>query len=168
MNIKDETTGMVRTLATLPPAEQPRFLTQTMARFQAILTDHTRGPLDDPEHPDAPVDPTVDPRNIFLTVLMLDKTTFLNNLDGKFAQFINGKWLMAMDILAQLLPLRASAAELQVAFNGVKLTQMLAGGVTVPAAYADDAQQVKRMLVEMAEDPARKQAYLAQFAQLLG
>ena len=109
MTIKDETTAMVRTLSTLSPAEYARFLTETIKRFQAILADHTRGPLDDPEHPEAPVDPSVDPRNIYLTVLMLDKDTLLAHLDGKFAQFINSKWFMAMDVFAKLLPLEAPA-----------------------------------------------------------
>lgn len=106
MTIKDETTAMVRTLSTLSPAEYARFLTETIKRFQAILADHTRGPLDDPEHPEAPVDPSVDPRNIYLTVLLLDKDTLLAHLDGKFAQFINSKWFMAMDVFVKLRRLR--------------------------------------------------------------
>lgn len=168
MHIKDETTAMVRTLSDLPAAERPRFLSETLERFQAILADHTRGPLDDPDDPDAPVDPTIDPRNIFFTLLMLDKTTLLNNLDGKFAQFINGKWIMAMDVFVQLLPLRASSAELRQALDGVTLTEMLTESAALPEAYADDAVLLKQMLDQMNESPARKLAYLEQFAQLLG
>ncbi len=169
MNIKDETTSMVQTLATLETAAQADFLTQSQARFRAILKDHTRGPLDDPDHPDAPVDPTIDPRNIFFTVLMLDKDTFLANLDGKFAGFINGKWLMAMDVLVQLLPLQTSSARLREQLSGVTLTQMLSDGEipSAPPLLAEDIALLRQTLLDMASSTERKQVYLAQFALLL-
>ena len=167
MTIKDETTAMVRTLSTLSPAEYARFLTETIKRFQAILADHTRGPLDDPEHPEAPVDPSVDPRNIYLTVLLLDKDTLLAHLDGKFAQFINSKWFMAMDVFVKLLPLEAPAQELREALGAISLTQMLAGDTLFPATYADDAALLARTLTDMAQSPERKLVYLTQFAQTL-
>ena len=168
MHIKDETTAMVRTLGTLPAAERPRFLSETLDRFQAILSDHIRGPLDDPEAPNAPVDPTVDPRNIFFTLLMLDKTTLLKNIDGKFAQFINGKWIMAMDIFVQIVPLKASADELRQALCGITLEQMYSESAAFPAAYADDAALLRQTLLCMDESTETKLAYLEQFAQLLG
>lgn len=167
MNIKDETTQLVQTLKTLDSAEQNAFLEKNLARFAAILSDHTRGPLDDPDNPDAPVDATVDPRNIYFTVLMLDKDTLLGNLDGKFASFINAKWVMALDIFVKLLPLGSSAAELREQLSGVRLTDMLA---TLPAdqgAYADDLALIRNTLIDMFADTSRKQTYLAQFAKLL-
>lgn len=168
MNIKDETTMMVQTLATLDSAAQADFMTQTLARFQSILNDHVHGPLDDPANPDAVADPTVDPRNIFFTVLMLDKDTLLANLDGKFARFINGKWLMAMDLFVKLLPLHASAASLREGLADVTLTQMLSGEkILADAPLADDIALVQKTLLDMASGTDRKQVYLAQFAALL-
>ena len=168
MNIKDETTALVQTLATLPADQQGEFLSTTLTRFQTILQDHLHGPLDDPDNPDAPADPTVDPRNIFFTVLMLDKDTLLANLDGKFARFINAKWLMAMDILVKLLPLEAPAALLREQLADVTLPQMLSGEkILADTPLAAEIALVQKALLDMASGTERKQAYLAQFAALL-
>lgn len=168
MTIKDETTLMVKKLSTLSEAEQAAFAQETSQRFRAILQNHTQGPLDDPDDLSAVPTPGADPRNIFLTVLMLDKQVLLDNLSGKFAAFINGKWLAAMDIFVQLLPLTAQAASLQEALNGVTLTQMLSDApLDVPQAMAADAALLRQTLTEMFAGEAQKLSYLKQFAGLL-
>ena len=168
MTIKDETTLMVKKLSTLSEAEQAAFALETGQRFRAILQNHTQGPLDDPDDPSAVPVPGVDPRNIFLTVLMLDKQVLLDNLSGKFATFINGKWLAAMDIFVQLLPLTAQAASLQEALSGVTLTQMLSDApLDVSQAMAADVALLRQALAEMFAGEAQKLSYLKQFAGLL-
>lgn len=167
MNTKEETTLLVQKLSTLSEDQLEAFLEQTVARFSAILQNHRQGPLDDPDNPEAIPDPGIDPRNIFLTVLMLDRTVFVHHLTGRFAGFINGKWLMAMDVFVDLLPLNASAETLREGLAGTTLTQMISAAlIHYPDALSEDVALLRRTLHDMFSSGERKLYYLTQFYHL--
>ena len=172
MTIKEETTLLVHSLAQMDPHDDQAitfFLTENLKRFKMIIENHTQGPLDDPVNPERKIDRTIDPKNIFLTILLLQQNDLFEHLSGKFAQFIDQKWLFSLEVMTQLIPLDHSAAQLQSALQGISMTQFLTSlSISdLPEDYEQDVVSIKLLLQKLFNSYKDKLDYLTDFILLL-